>query len=95
MSVDYRFGLVVSVENDGSIIKSWQRCETKYEASKAAKTLARDNPGVLFVSMECHEAFRSEPRVESVWLEYPAQRAVPIAPRDAELAVGQSDEIPI
>lgn len=95
MSVHYRFGLVVSVDGDGVSVRTEQRCETKYEASIVAKKLALENPGRLFVSMECHEAFRSEPRVEAVWLEYPAQRVVPVASRDAEATSEESDEMPL
>jgi hypothetical protein len=85
---DYRFGLIVAIEPDGSIVRPVERVESKYEAARLCKEYAKKTPGTLYVAMETHEAYRSEPRVEMIFLEYPPEPAkamVPVLP-DHELA---------
>lgn len=89
MSDEVIFGLVVSVEQDGTLTKIRERCESKYAAAEAAQTMAEETPGMLFVAMECYEAYRAVAKCQRVYLGYPTQPAVRALPASAE------DEIPI
>ena len=74
MTRDERFGLVVSVDECG-VVKVVERCTSKFEAANAAEKWASESLGVTYVAMDCHEAYRSEPRVERVYLDYPTLKA--------------------
>lgn len=92
MAGDYRFGLVVAVEPDGAIVRPVEKCSSKYEAAKLCKEYAKKIPGTLYVAMDVHEAYRSEPRVEMVFLDWPpaessgAAEPVPAVLTASELA---------
>lgn len=70
MSGDYEFGLVVAVEQDGTIVRPLERCDSKYDAAQLCMEYAKRVPGTLYVAMACYEAYRSEPKVEKIWLSY-------------------------